>query len=264
MFQSEPAVLGNPSISGPQHLPSGQSQLSRAEWEEEMQPGAKLHLHAPLRYSLRSLHGQAFFVVKLIRMIWVSFPVPQIKAEPLEEYQYTQLGCAVRPVMGVSPPSCHLVDGCVMPSGLSYQRPQSGMYPAVPQHHLKHPSIRYQVPGILAGSPGHASCMVASHSATSVSTFVSNAYQHTIAGDSIQTAASLFPTLDVSELCSAGAHQKAYGSRASPTTGRSPPARGHQQTYLPVQQQRNVSPVRVKQENLDQAYLDDGLWASLL
>ncbi|RXN15556.1 nuclear factor of activated T- cytoplasmic 2-like protein [Labeo rohita] len=179
--------------------------------------------------------------------------VPQIKAEPVEEYQYAQLGCAMHPIMGVSPPSCHLPDGCMMPTGPSYQRGHC-MYPAAPQHAPIRYPLDHTVPGVLVGSPAHA----VGH-ATPVSAFVPSTYQHTIAGDSIQTAASLFPTLDVSELCSAAAHQKAYGSRASPTTGRSPPARSHQQTYLPVQHQRNVSPVRVtiKQENLDQAYLDD-------
>ncbi|XP_048054539.1 nuclear factor of activated T-cells, cytoplasmic 2 [Megalobrama amblycephala] len=224
----------------------------------EIPPYRDSNIYHPVKVSFHVLNGKKK-CSQPQNFTYTPISVPQIKAEPLEEYQYAQLGCTVRPVMGVSPPSSHLADGCMMPSGPSYHRPQSGMYPAVPQHHLEHASIRYQVPGILSGSPGHASCMTATHSATSVSTFVSNTYQHTIAGDSIQTAASLFPTLDVSELCSAGAHQRAYGSRASPTTGRSPPARSHQQTYLPVQQQRNVSPVRVaiKQENLDQAYLDD-------
>ncbi len=153
--------------------------------------------------------------------------------------------------MGISPPSCHLADGYMMQSGLSYQRAHC-MYPAAPQHAPIRYPLDHTVPGVLSGSPAHA---------TSVSAFVPNTYQHTIAGDSFQTASSLFTTLDVSEFGSAAAHQKAYGSRASPTTGRSPPARSHQQTYLPVQHQRNVSPVRVtiKQENLDQAYLDDGL-----
>ncbi|XP_067316609.1 nuclear factor of activated T-cells, cytoplasmic 2 [Pseudorasbora parva] len=170
--------------------------------------------------------------------------VPQIKAEPVEEYHYTQFGCTARPIMGISPQSCHLADGCMMPTAPSYQRPPSGMYNPTQHHQLQHTSIRYQGP-VLSGSPGQASCMGA--------TFMPNAYQRTIAGDSIQNAASLFPTLDVSELCSAGAHPKAFASRASP------PAPSHQHTYLPMQHQRNASPVRVaiKQENLDQAYLDD-------
>ncbi len=113
--------------------------------------------------------------------------------------------------MGISPPSCHLADGYTMPSGPSYQRAHC-MYPAAPQHAPMRYPLDHMLPGVLACSPAHA---------TSVSTFVPNTYQHTIVGDSFQTAASLFPTLDVSELCSAAAHQKAYGSRASPTTGRS-------------------------------------------
>lgn len=46
---SEHAVCGNPSISGPQHLPPSQSQLLRAEREEEAQPATAFHLHASLR-----------------------------------------------------------------------------------------------------------------------------------------------------------------------------------------------------------------------
>ncbi|KAG1963323.1 nuclear factor of activated T-cells, cytoplasmic 2 [Pimephales promelas] len=216
----------------------------------EIPPYRDPNIYHPVRVSFHVLNGKKK-CSQPQNFTYTPLSVPQIKAEPVEEYQYTQLGCPVRPIMGVSPPSCHRPDGCMMPTGSPYQRPQSGMYPGVPQHHLEHASIRYQIPGFLSGSPGHASCMG--------STFVPNAYTYTIAGDSMQTAASLFPTLDVSELCSAGAHQKAYVSRASPTTGRSPPARSHQQTYLPVQHQRNASPVRVtvKQENLDQAYLDD-------
>uniref|UniRef100_A0A672NCB7 Nuclear factor of activated T-cells, cytoplasmic 1-like n=1 Tax=Sinocyclocheilus grahami TaxID=75366 RepID=A0A672NCB7_SINGR len=177
-----------------------------------------------------------------------------------QNFTYTPLSgetfsCTGHPIMGISPPSYHLADGCMMPGGPSYQRAHC-MYPAAPQHAPMRYPLDHTVPGLFTGSTAHA----AGH-ATSVSTFVPNTFQHTVAGDSFQTAASLFPTLDVSELCSVAAHQKAYGSRASPTTGRSPPARIHQQTYLPLQHQRNVSPVRVtiKQENLDQAYLDDGL-----
>ncbi|XP_051996961.1 nuclear factor of activated T-cells, cytoplasmic 2-like [Xyrauchen texanus] len=188
--------------------------------------------------------------------------VPLIKAEPVEEYQYTQLGCPVRPIMRVSPPPRHLTDGHIMPSGPSCLLSHPGMYPTGPQHHLQQQPIHYQLdhalPGDHAISPGHSSCMAPTHAATSLSSFRPNTYQHNMAGDAIQMAASLFPTVDISEMCSAVGHQKAYGSRASPTTGRSPPVHSLQ-TYLPVQHQRTSSPVRVtiKKENLDQAYLDD-------
>ncbi|XP_057193967.1 nuclear factor of activated T-cells, cytoplasmic 2 isoform X1 [Triplophysa rosa] len=173
--------------------------------------------------------------------------VPQIKAEPVENYQYAQLGCVVRPVMGLSPPSCRLADGCMLPSGRSH----SSMYPTA---HFQHPPAHYQlehaVPG---GSPGHSSCMPVTRGTTSLSQFGPNVYQNTTVSDGIQAAASLFPTLDVSELCSGEGHQRAYGA------GRSPPVHSHPHTYLTIQHQRTSSPVRlnIKQENLDQAFLDD-------
>ncbi|XP_073708282.1 nuclear factor of activated T-cells, cytoplasmic 2 [Garra rufa] len=218
----------------------------------EIPPYRNPNIYHPVKVKFHVLNGKKK-CSQPQNFTFTPLSVPQIKTEPLEEYQYAQFGRAERPIVGISPPSRHLADGCMMPTGPSYQRAHC-MYPAAPQHAPIRYSLDHTVPGVLASSPAHA----AAH-ATSVSTYVPNTYQHTIAGDSIQTAASLFPTLDISELCSAAAHQKAYGSRASPTTGRSPPARSHQQTYLPVQHQRNVSPVRVtiKQENLDQAYLDD-------
>ncbi|XP_043097642.1 nuclear factor of activated T-cells, cytoplasmic 2 isoform X2 [Puntigrus tetrazona] len=199
----------------------------------EIPPYRDPNIYHPLKVKFHVLNGKKR-CSQPQNFTYTPLSVPQIKAEPVEEYQYAQLSCAGHPIAGVSPPSCHLVDGYMMPSGPAYQRAHC-MYPAAQQH----APMRYP--------PDHTAA------------FVPNTYQHTLTGDSFQTATSLFPTLDVSELCSAAAHQKAYGSRASPTTGRSPPARGHQQTYLPVQHQRNVSPVRVsiKQENLDQAYLDD-------
>uniref|UniRef100_A0A8C1CMX5 Nuclear factor of activated T cells 2b n=1 Tax=Cyprinus carpio carpio TaxID=630221 RepID=A0A8C1CMX5_CYPCA len=223
----------------------------------EIPPYRDPNIYHPVKVKFHVLNGKKK-CSQPQNFTYTPLSVPQIKAEPPEEYQYAQLDRTGRPIMGVSPPSCHLVDGCMLPMGPSYQRAHC-MYPAAPQHTpIRYPQD-HTVPGVFSGSPAHAS----THSATSVSTFVPNTFQHTMAGNSFQTAASLFPTLDVSELCSAAAHQKAYGSRASPTTGRSPPARSHQQTYLPVHHQRNVSPVRVtiKQENLDQAYLDDGLYS---
>lgn len=47
------------------------------------------------------------------------------------------------------------------------------------------------------------------------------------------------------------ANQRSFGQRAAP------PVQSYNQRQ-PVEQQRTSSPVRVKQENLDQAYLDDG------
>ncbi|XP_052456284.1 nuclear factor of activated T-cells, cytoplasmic 2 isoform X1 [Carassius gibelio] len=218
----------------------------------EIPPYRDPNIYHPVKVKFHVLNGKKK-CSQPQNFTYTPLSVPQIKAEPLEEYQYAQLDRTGRPITGMS---CHLADGCMMPIGPSYQRAHC-MYTASPQHTpIRYPQD-HTVPGVFSGSPAHAS----THSTTSVSTFVPNTYQHTMAGNSFQTAASLFPTLDVSELCSVTAHQKTYGSRASPTTGRSPPARSHQQTYLPVQHQRNVSPVRVtiKQENLDQAYLDDAV-----
>ncbi|XP_051563495.1 nuclear factor of activated T-cells, cytoplasmic 2-like [Myxocyprinus asiaticus] len=227
----------------------------------EIPPYRDLNIYHPVKVNFHVLNGKKKHSQPQ-HFTYIPLSVPQIKAEPVEEYQYTQLGCTVRPIMRVSPPPQHLTDGCIIPSRPSCQRSHPGMYPTGPQHHLQQPPTHYQLdhalPGGHASSTGHASCMATTHTATSQSPFGPSTYQHTIAGDAIQAAASLFPTVDISELCSAMGHQKAYGSRASPTTGRSPPVHSYQ-TYLPVQHQRTSSPVRVtiKQENLDQAYLDD-------
>lgn len=71
-----------------------------------------------------------------------------------------------------------------------------------------------------------------------------NSYQHIIAGHNYQAGVSVFPGLDV-------ANQRSFGQKAAP------PVQSYNQQQ-PVEHQRTSSPVRVKQENLDQAYLDDG------
>lgn len=225
----------------------------------EVPPYRDPNIYHPAKVSFHVLNGKKK-CSQPQHFTYTPLSVPQIKAEPVEEYQYAQFACTMRPVMGVSPPSCRLADGCMLSSGPSYQRPHSGVYPST---HYQHPPAQYQlerpVPVSHSSSPGHASCMSTTRGSTSLSQYGPNIYQNTAVSDAIQAAASMFPTLDVSELCSTVGHQKAYVSRASPTTGRSPPVHSHQQTYLPIQHQRTCSPVRltVKQENLDQAYLDD-------
>ncbi|XP_056316582.1 nuclear factor of activated T-cells, cytoplasmic 2 [Danio aesculapii] len=210
----------------------------------EIPPYRDTNIYRPVKVNFHVLNGKKK-CSQSQNFTYTPLSVPQIKAEPLEDYHYAQLGCGVSPIMGVSPPAHRLTDGYMMPTGPPYQRPQSAMYPAVPQHHLE-PIHHYQVASILSTSPAHASCMGTTHSSAPV--FVSSAYQHSRGNDSIKSSASMFSTLDVSELCSAAAHQKAYVA-----AGRSPPAR----SLLPAQHHRHASPVRVKQENLDQAYLDD-------
>lgn len=65
-------------------------------------------------------------------------PVPFIKTEPVDDFQFGQLGCAVSQILGVSPSSRHAhavpsqmpLDSCGLPGLSAHQNPQ--------QHHQQH------------------------------------------------------------------------------------------------------------------------------
>ncbi|KAF4079004.1 hypothetical protein AMELA_G00188090 [Ameiurus melas] len=195
---------------------------------------------------------------------YMPHPVPLIKAEPVDEYQYGQLGCSVSQVLGVSPQSCHHTaqlptSCCAMPCQVSQRTSSPTLYPPASEYQLHQPSALYQSQvEALSSSPGHYQPPL-DHPASGVQPICSgqasaigpnpgshlkaSSYQHIIAGHSYQAGVSVFPGLDV-------ANQRSFVQRAAPTV----------QSYnqrQPVEHQRTSSPVRVKQENLDQAYLDD-------
>ncbi|XP_060775330.1 nuclear factor of activated T-cells, cytoplasmic 2 isoform X2 [Neoarius graeffei] len=196
---------------------------------------------------------------------YMPLPVPLIKAEPVDEYQYGQLGCGVSQVLGVSPQSCHhtaqLPSSCsAIPCQVSQRTSSPTLYPPASEYQLHQPSALYQsqVEG-LSSSPAHYQPLMDHPAASAVQPICSgqvpaigpnpgshlkpNSYQHIIAGHNYQAGVSVFPGLDV-------ANQRSFGQKAAP------PVQSYNQQQ-PVEHQRTSSPVRVKQENLDQAYLDD-------
>lgn len=198
----------------------------------------------------------------MIKPSFAFLPVPLIKAEPVDEYQYGQLGCRVSPVLGVSPQSCHHTAqlSCAMPCQVSQRTSSPSLYPLASEYQLHQPSALYQSQvEALSSNPGHYQAPL-DHSASGVQPICSgqvpsirpnpgshlkpSSYQHIIAGHSFQAGVSVYPGLDV-------ANQRSFGQRAAP------PVQSYNQRQ-PVEHQRTSSPVRVKQENLDQAYLDDG------
>lgn len=73
-----------------------------------------------------------------------------------------------------------------------------------------------------------------------------SSYQHIVAGHNYQASGSAFTEMDE-------ANQRGFSQRVAP------PMQNYSQQQR-VEHQRTNSPVRVKKENLDQAYLDDGEW----
>lgn len=184
----------------------------------------------------------------------VFLPVPLIKAEPVDEYQYRQLGHSVSQVCGVSPQSCqHTAQlPCAMPCQVSQRTSSPTLYPQASEYPLHQPSALYQSQvEALSSSPGHYQPSL-DHPASGAQALGPNpaahlkpsSYQHIIAGHSYQAGVSMFPGLDA-------ANQRSFVQRPAPPVQ----SYNHRQ---PVEHQRTSSPVRVKQENLDQAYLDDG------
>ncbi|KAM9483717.1 nuclear factor of activated T-cells, cytoplasmic 2 isoform 2-T2 [Clarias gariepinus] len=194
---------------------------------------------------------------------YVPLPGLLIKAEPVDEYQYGQLGSSVSQVLGVSAQLCHHTaqlptSCCAMPCQVSQRTNSPTLYPPASEYQLHQPSALYQSQvEALSSSPGHYQSPL-DHTVPGMQSICSaqapaivqnpgshlkpSSYQHIIAGHSYQ--AGVFSSLDV-------ANQRSFGQRAVT------PVQSYNQRQ-PVEQQRTNSPVRVKQENLDQAYLDDG------
>ncbi|XP_072540937.1 nuclear factor of activated T-cells, cytoplasmic 2 isoform X2 [Salminus brasiliensis] len=210
---------------------------------------------------------------------YMPLSVPLIKAEPADEYQYGQLGCSVSQVLSISPQSCHHTtqlptSSCAMPVVAASVSPRASptFYSPASEYQLQHPSALYQSQiEVHSSSPGHYEPPL-DHSAPGVhassqsranltSHLKPTSYQHTVAGHGYEAAASVYPGLDVPQFNPTIAHQRAFVQRAAPTAGRSPPGQSYNQqaSRSPAEHQRTSSPARVtiKQENLDQAYLDD-------
>ncbi|XP_027002541.1 nuclear factor of activated T-cells, cytoplasmic 2 isoform X1 [Tachysurus fulvidraco] len=196
---------------------------------------------------------------------YMPLPVPPIKAEPLDEYQYGELAYSVPQVLGVSPQLCHhtaqiATSCCSMPGQVSQRTNSPILYPPSSEYHKLHqPSAFYQSQlEALSTSPGHyqppldqpASGVqpICSGPATAIgpnpgSHLKPSSYQHIIAGHNYQAGVSMFPSLDAT-------NQRIFVQRAAP------PLQSYNQQQ-PVEHQRTSSPVRVKRENLDETYLND-------
>lgn len=177
----------------------------------------------------------------------------------MDEYQYGQPGCSVSQVLSASPQSCHHTAQlpCAMPCQVSQRTCSPILYPPASEYQLHQPSALYQSQvDALSSSPGHyqppldhpvspiCSAQVPAIGLNPISHLKPSSYQHLIAGHSFQAGVSVFPGLDA-------ANQRSFGQRTAP------PVQSYNQRQ-PVEHQKTSSPVRVKQENLDQAYLDDG------
>ncbi|XP_036427142.1 nuclear factor of activated T-cells, cytoplasmic 2 [Colossoma macropomum] len=244
----------------------------------EIPPYQDLNIHHPAKVNFYVLNGKKKHSQPQ-HFTYMPLAVPLIKAEPVDEYQYGQLGCSMSQVLSVSPQTCHHTSqlptsSCAMPVMAASVSPRASptFYPPVSEYQLQHPSALYQSQAdVLSSSPGHYQPPL-NHSAPGVharsqiranpgSHLKPSSYQHVMAGHSYEAAASVFTGLDVSEFGPIVTQQRGFGQRAAPAAGRSPPAQNYsqQQPCRPVEHQRTSSPARVtiKQENLDQAYLDD-------
>ncbi|XP_076870038.1 nuclear factor of activated T-cells, cytoplasmic 2 isoform X2 [Brachyhypopomus gauderio] len=204
-----------------------------------------------------------------------------VKVEPVDDYHYGQRGGTVPQVLGMSPQSCcHgaslQASSCAMPGvGVANsQRNSTLAYPPVMEYQHQHPSGLYQSHvEALGSSPGHYQPSLdhpdprghgspSSHMGLNPASHLKpGGYQHAVAEHSYKASASVFPGIEVSEHSPVMAQQREFSLRASPVARRSPPGKSYapQQFGPPVEHQRTGSPARVtvKQENLDQAYLDD-------
>lgn len=238
--------------------------------------------------------------------------VPAIKTEPIDDFQFGQLGCTVSKILGVSPksyhdtPSSHLTpnsheaglttlascqqashhDSIVRLS--AYQQQEQYVYYPSKIRSLGRSPVLYQDMNhhhpvmIHYGSPSqmsyigsqHYSTLVSlpfnpSHSATNqrvVNVAVPLAqHQHvTMVGDGYQAAASSWKVGASTEACSSEGQYQNFMQMVVPVLGTSPrlPPR-HRPTLAqrgPITGSQSgpvLEKVIVKQENLNQAYLDD-------
>ncbi|XP_030634064.1 nuclear factor of activated T-cells, cytoplasmic 2 [Chanos chanos] len=247
----------------------------------EIPPYRDQNIYHPVKVNFHVLNGKRKRSQPQ-HFTYTPLTVPFIKTEPVDEYQFGQLGCAVSQILGVSPHSRHHTsqispDSCSMP-GMSARQPVgSSVYPPASEYQVPYPSVRYPSQAHSLGtsptahylprsdlsglgtSPVRVTHIDAQQCPTSVSQFGASGYvqqhQRVIVSEGYQTATSQFHTLDVSDLCSSAAPQRPAGPRLGPPgQNRSP-----HQSFPPPGTQRSSVPagVRIKEENLDQAYLDD-------
>ncbi|XP_031423646.1 nuclear factor of activated T-cells, cytoplasmic 2 isoform X2 [Clupea harengus] len=213
--------------------------------------------------------------------------VPFIKTEPVDDFQFGQLGCAVSQILGVSPSSRHThpvpsqmpLDGCEVPSLPSHHLHQQPVihnaYATLdPEYQLQCPPVVYRqarslgsspvmYQPILGSYPGRMTSMPAQHSpgsgtnhigiagygARAVSASVLAEHHRVVMSNSFQEAASRFP--EASGVPSV--QPSGYGQMARQSHGHH-----HHQGYPPpAGQPSGAMPgrVTVKQEFLD--HLDD-------
>ncbi|XP_062852741.1 nuclear factor of activated T-cells, cytoplasmic 2 [Trichomycterus rosablanca] len=183
---------------------------------------------------------------------YMPLTVPLIKAEPVDEYQYGQLDCMSQ-VLGISPQSCRyttqLPNSCyAMPYQVTQRTSSPTMYPPASDYQLQQTSVLYQSQvEALSSSPGHYQHPLdhpAPRGPNLTSHLKPSSYQHIVAGHNYQASGSVFTGMDV-------ANQRGFSQISAPAL------QNYSQQQQPVEHQRTSSPVRVKKENLDQAYLDD-------
>ncbi|TRY89619.1 hypothetical protein DNTS_021512 [Danionella cerebrum] len=178
----------------------------------EIPPYRDPNIYRPVRVSFHVLNGKKKCSQDQ-HFTYTQLAVPQIKMEPAEETQCAVHGCCAPSIQGLSPPSRNLTRDYVM-----------------------HPAPLYQF-GAFPGISHHASGILSSSQASYIGLAPENPYK----GHPLSMQASLFPTLDVSELCSSRSEEvpKIPGTSS-------------------VQSNANQASISLKQENLDQAFLDEG------
>ncbi|CAB1315566.1 unnamed protein product [Coregonus sp. 'balchen'] len=235
--------------------------------------------------------------------------VPAIKTEPVDDFQFSQLDCAVSQILGMSPktyqhtPSSHLNPNSQIVAGMTslascqrashhdptvtvsaYQPQDPSVYCPSKSRSLGSSPVLYQDMNhhpvmIHSGSPSqmsytqHYSSLVSqpfhpSHSATNqrvvnVAVPVAQHQHATMVGDGYRAAASLWKAGASPEVCSSEGRYQGFMHTVMPVSGRSPPRHSHILTQRgPATTGSQSGPVRgkvtAKQENLNQAYLDDG------
>ncbi|XP_066521548.1 nuclear factor of activated T-cells, cytoplasmic 2 isoform X2 [Hoplias malabaricus] len=205
---------------------------------------------------------------------YMPLSVTLIKAEPVDEYQYGHLGCSMGQVLGISPQSCHHTtqlptNTCAVTNLAAAASPRSSptFYPPASEFPLQQNSTLYHSQAdVLNNSSCHYQpplnhCAPEVHSipqsrANPASHLKPTSYQYAVTAHGYEAAASVFPGLSAPEFVPIVGHKSSFVQRAAPKVGKSPPGQSYsqQQPNPPVQHPKRVT---IKQENLDQAYLDD-------
>ncbi|XP_036387886.1 nuclear factor of activated T-cells, cytoplasmic 2-like isoform X2 [Megalops cyprinoides] len=216
--------------------------------------------------------------------------VPSIKTEPIDDYQSGQMGYAVSQILGMSPQSYYhsprgLVnpDSCLAAGMASCQQVHSGLSPD-PLFQQPNPAIVYPrgtkslgsspvlyqqhggmvVHGTSPSEPSHMgshqlSTSPGQHSSSSPSSIIHfSPTNHLLRGGAPPPEHQHIVYCDSAPIAyHAVIQQQSYAPKVP--GGRSPPGQGHASRCPPAGDQGPALPgrVTVKQENLDQAYLDD-------